>query len=62
MQTSFGACLLDLGSLEKYNFSIALLENSRKHQVMAWVSVDSLIKVLHLGPVSGWAVVVPSHC
>ena len=44
---------MDLGCLEKHNFSTALLENSRKHHGIA---VNSH-KALPLGPVSGLAVV-----
>ena len=60
-QASFEACFVDLGCLEKHNFSTALLENSRKHHGIAWFSVNSQ-KASPLGPVSGLAVVVPLQC
>ena len=44
---------MDLGCLEKHNFSTALLANSRKHHGIA---VNSH-KASPLGPVSGLAVV-----
>ena len=60
-KASFEACLVDLGGLEKHNFSTALLENSRKRHSMAWFSVNSH-KASPLGPVFGLAVVVPPQC
>ena len=50
---------MDLGCLEKYKFSTALLENSRKHHGIAWFSVNSH-NASPLGPLSGLAVNVPS--
>ena len=32
---------MDLGCLEKHNFSTTLLENSRKHQGVAWFFMNS---------------------
>ena len=32
---------MDLGGLEKHNFSTVLLENSRKRHSMAWFSINS---------------------
>ena len=52
-EASFEACFVDLGCLEKHNFSTALLENSRKHHGIA---VNSH-KALPRGPVSGLTVV-----
>ena len=49
-KASFEACLVDLGGLEKHNFSTVLLENSRKCHGMAWFSVNSH-KASPLGPV-----------
>ena len=60
-KASFEACLVDLGGLEKHNFSTALLENSRKRHGMAWFSVNSH-KASPLGPVFGLAVVIPPQC
>ena len=60
-KASFEACFVDLGWLEKHNFSTTLLENSRKHHGVAWFFVNSH-KASPLGPVSGLAVVVPSQC
>ena len=48
-KTSFEACLVDLGGLEKHNFSIALSENSRKRHGMALFSVN-FHKASSLGP------------
>ena len=60
-KASFEACLVDLGGLEKHNFSTVLLENSRKRHSMVRFSVNSH-KASPLGPVFGLAVVVPPQC
>ena len=39
-KASFEACFVDLGCLEKQNFSIELLENSRKHHAIVWLSLN----------------------
>ena len=59
-KASFEACFVDLGCLEKHNFSTTLLENSRQHHGVAWFFVNSY-KASPLRPVSGLAVVVPSQ-
>jgi len=38
---SFDACFVDLGCLEKHNFSTALLQNSRNHHSIKQFSVNS---------------------
>ena len=55
-EASFEACFVDLGCLEKHNFSTVLLENSRKHHSIAVNSHKALL----FGPVSRLAVV--AHC
>ena len=60
-KASFEACLVDLGGLEKHNFSTVLLENSRKHHGMVWFFVNSH-KAFPLGLVFGLAVIVPPQC
>ena len=40
-KVSFKACFVDLGGLEKHNFSTVLLENSRKRHSMVWFSINS---------------------
>ena len=42
-KASFEAYFVDLGCLEKHNFSTALLENSRKHHGIMLFSVNSHI-------------------
>ena len=52
---------MDLGGLEKHNFSTALLENSRKGYGMVRFSVNSH-KKSPIGPAFGLAVIVPLQC
>ena len=40
-KASFEACFMDLGCLEKHNFSTALLENTRNHHSIKQFSVNS---------------------
>ena len=48
-KASFETCLVDLGGLEKHNFSTALLENSRKRHGRRG-SLSILTRLLHSGP------------
>ena len=48
-QPNFEACYVDLGGLEKHDFSTALLENSTRHSI-AWFSINSH-KASPLGPI-----------
>ena len=55
---SFDACFVDLGCLEKHNFSTALLQNSRNHHGIKQFSVNSqkasCFLLLHLGSFPDW--------
>ena len=39
---------MDLGCIEKHNFSTALLENIRKHHGIVWFSVNSHIIIIYV--------------
>ena len=59
-KANFEACFVDLGCLEKHNFSTVLLENSRKHGKRDFPSI--LIRLLHFGSFPDWGVVVQWQC
>ena len=47
-KASFEANFVDLGCIEKHNFSTAQLENSRKHHSIVWFSVNSHIIIIYV--------------
>ena len=58
-KASIEACFMDLGCFEKHTFSTALLEKKQKAEWhIAWFSIN-FHKASPLGPISGWAVIVP---